>query len=146
MNIIYSTNKDDLAPLEVSNFFEGWPEQPNEKVLRKSIENASYIVLAIDADKKKLVGYITALSDDVLSAYIPFLEVEQSYRKNGIGHALVEKMVEQLEHLYMIDLVCDKELASFYGEAGFESWHAMIFRNYRNQSGAKHADLGDGTN
>jgi hypothetical protein len=36
----------------------------------------------------------------------------------------------------MIDLVCDKEIAGFYKEAGFESDHAMIKRNYVNQSGS----------
>ena len=85
---------------------------------------------------KKLVGYITAISDNVLSAYIPFLEVGEKYQKQGIGHILVEIMLKQLENLYMIDIVCDKDLAGFYEKAGFRSWHAMIKRNYVNQSGA----------
>ena len=135
MNITYSTEKADLAGLEVTGFFEGWPNKPNESVLRKSIENADYIVLAIDMEKRKLAGYITALSDDVLAAYIPFLEVEKNYQHKGIGHSLVSRLLEQLSHLYMIDLVCDKEIADFYKEAGFESWHAMIKRNYANQCG-----------
>jgi len=84
-----------------------------------------------------LVGYITALSDGVLSACIPFLEVIPEYQKQGIGQALVTEMLAQTSHLYMIDLVCDKEIASFYEKAGFQSWHAMIKRNYSNQTGAK---------
>ncbi len=44
-------------------------------------------------------------------------------------------MLEQLNHLYVIDLVCDKELAGFYIGAGFKPRHAMIKRNYANQSG-----------
>lgn len=135
MNIVYSTEKADLTGLETTGFFEGWPNKPIYNVLRKSIENADYIVLAIDTEKRKLAGYITALSDDVLAAYIPFLEVEKGYQHKGIGHALVSKLLEQLSHLYMIDLVCDKEIAGFYKEAGFESWHAMIKRNYSNQCG-----------
>lgn len=134
--IRYSEKKEDLSGLDVSGFFEGWPKKPDSEVLRKSIRGATYVVLAVDTGQKKLVGYITALSDNVLSAYIPFLEVEKSYRECGIGHELVRRMVEQLSHLYMVDLVCDKELAGFYEEAGFESWHAMIRRNYANQSGS----------
>lgn len=140
VHITYSSKKKDLEGLILSGFFEGWPNKPSEDVLKRSIENADYIMLAIDAEKKKLVGYITAISDDVLSAYIPFLEVERSYREQGIGRSLVKMLLEQLSHLYMIDLVCDKELAGFYKEAGFESWHAMIRRNYANQSGIKRAD------
>ncbi len=135
MSVIYSTEKKDLVGLEMTGFFDGWPNKPNESVLQKSIENADYIVLAIDTEKKKLAGYITALSDDALAAYIPFLEVEKNYQHKGIGHMLVNKILEQLGHLYMIDLTCDKELAGFYSEAGFKSWHAMIKRNYANQGG-----------
>ena len=129
-NIVYSTDPGGMKGLDLKNFFDGWSKKPDEEVLRKSIKNADYMVLAIDAEKKKLVGYSTALSDDVLSAYIPFLEVEKAYRKRGIG-----KMLAQLDHLYMIDIVCDKELAGFYAEAGLKSWHAMIKRNYANQGG-----------
>lgn len=134
--IRYSTNKKDLENLEIKGFFEGWPEKPNEDVLKKSIENSGVVVLAVDDEKKKLIGYITALTDGVLSAYIPFLEVQKNYQKQGIGHELVKRMTNELKDLYMIDLVCDKELADFYSEAGFVSWNAMIKRNYANQSGA----------
>ena len=135
MNITYSTNKADLSGLNMTGFFKDWSNKPSEEVLRKSIENADYVVLAIDTEKAKLAGYITALSDSVLAAYIPFLEVVETYQHKGLGHALVGKLLEQLSHLYMIDLVCDKEIAGFYAEAGFESWHAMIKRNYTNQGG-----------
>lgn len=134
--VVYSINKNDLTNLAIENFFAGWPNKPSEKVLRKSIENADYIALAIDKDRGKLAGYITAISDKVLSAYIPFLEVEKEYQGQGVGRTLVEKLLEQLKDIYMIDVVCDKKVAGFYEEAGFKSWHAMIRRNYANQSGA----------
>ena len=134
-NIVYSTDKNDLTSLKIENFFAGWPHKPSEEILRKSIVNADYVVLAIDKNKKRLVGYITALSDTVLSAYIPFLEVEKEYQGQGLGSTLVKKMLEQLSDLYMIDVVCDKKIAGFYKEAGFQSWHAMIKRNYASQSG-----------
>jgi len=121
--------------LVMTDFFQGWPNPPRSEVLLQSILNADYVVLAIDTDCNQLVGYITAVSDNVLSAYIPFLEVIPPYQKQGIGHQLVEQMMAQLAHLYMIDLVCDKEIAGFYAEAGLVSWHAMIKRNYANQRG-----------
>lgn len=135
-NITYSTEAKEIDNLEVTGFFEGWQSKPSDEALRSSIKNATYVVLAIDTTNNKLVGYITALSDRVFAAYIPFLEVLSSYRFHGIGHTLVEKMTAQLNHLYMIDLVCDEEKASFYAEAGFQSWHAMIKRNFENQRGA----------
>jgi ribosomal protein S18 acetylase RimI-like enzyme len=134
-NIIYSSDKNDIKNLTRENFFAGWPNKPSEEVLRKSIANATYAILAIDTKNNRLAGYITALSDDVLSAYIPFLEVDKNYQKQGIGRRLVEEMLKQLDHLYMIDLVCDKEMVGFYAKTGFKSWHAMIKRNSSHQSG-----------
>lgn len=77
------------------------------------------------------------MSDGVLSAYIPFLEVDKRYQKQGIGIRLVEEILKQLDHLYMIDLICDTELTGFYEKTGFKSWHGMIRRNYTNQSGVQ---------
>lgn len=146
MDIIYSSDKAALDGLKLSGFFEGWPQKPSEEILRKSIENADYVVLAIDTKQKRLAGYITALSDKVLAAYIPFLEVEQGYRHHSIGHELVRKLLGQIDHLYMLDLVCDKELAGFYEEAGFKPWHAMIKRNKKFGSSPNFANCArDGT-
>lgn len=136
-DITYSINKNDIKNLSIGNFFVGWPNKPSIEILKQGVERADYAVLAIDTENNMLAGYITAITDHTLSAYIPFLEVEETYQKQGIGHELVTRILEQLQHLYMIDLVCDKELADFYSEAGFESWHAMIKRNYANQSGCQ---------
>jgi len=133
--IIYSTTKEEVQGLTISDFFQGWPNPPSVEVLSQSILNSDYVVLAIDEDSRQLVGYITAVSDNVLSAYIPFLEVIPSYQKQGIGHELVNQMLEQLEHLYMVDLVCEPEMVSFYESFGLRSGQAMVRRNYGNQAG-----------
>ena len=93
-NIEYSVNKSELDSIgiESGSFFEGWPKKPNEEVMRKSIMDADYAVLAIDRKESRLIGYITAVSDNVLSAYIPFLEVVAKYQKQGIGHTLVNSV------------------------------------------------------
>ncbi len=93
--------------------------------------------MAIDQTTNEIIGYITAISNGVMSAYIPFLEVDVRYQKIGIGKKLVMLMLEQLEQFYMVDLICDKNLAGFYKEAGLEPWHGMIKRNYQNQAGPR---------
>lgn len=82
-NIIYSTNKKDIKNLSINGFFEGWPNKPSDNILKESIIKSSYTVLAIDIENKKLVGYINAISDTVLSAYIPFLEVLPLYQNKA---------------------------------------------------------------
>jgi predicted N-acetyltransferase YhbS len=81
------------------------------------------------------VGYITAISDGVLSAYIPLLEVLPGWRGQGIGSVLVRRMLEALKHLYMIDLLCDEDVQPFYALHGMKSATGMCLRDYDRQTG-----------
>lgn len=84
-----------------------------------------------------IVGYITAISDGVLSSYVPFLEVDKRYQGKGIGSTLLKKILKELDGLYMTDLVCDEEKAGFYEKAGMMKWNAMILRRFEHQVGIK---------
>lgn len=75
-----------------------------------------------------------AISDGVLSAYIPLLEVLPDYRGRGIGTRIVTMMLDSLD-LYMVDLVCDDDLVPFYERLGLHRSSAMIRRRYDRQSG-----------
>src|SRR5262249_47495895 len=70
-------------------------------------------------DGSKLVGFATAVSDGVLAAYIPFLEVLPSHQGRGIGTELVRRILDRLDDLYMVDVVCDASLEPFYERLGF---------------------------
>jgi ribosomal protein S18 acetylase RimI-like enzyme len=70
-----------------------------------------------------------------LSAYIPLLEVLPKYQKYGIGQELTRQMLKKLNHLYMIDLLCDQNLQDFYAKLEMKSASGMIIRNYSKQSG-----------
>jgi ribosomal protein S18 acetylase RimI-like enzyme len=96
------------------------------------LKRSDHVVLAVDGDQ--VVGFITAISDGVLSAYIPLLEVLPSYRQQGIGSELVRQMLEKLRGLYMVDLVCDPELQGFYARLGMKPYAAMIIRNFDSAS------------
>jgi GNAT superfamily N-acetyltransferase len=47
------------------------------------------------------------------------LEVLPDYQTHGIGSALIRRLVERLDGLYMIDLSCDASLEPFYERLGF---------------------------
>jgi hypothetical protein len=47
------------------------------------LAGSDHVVLAIDKASGDVVGFITALSDGVLCAYISFLEVVPGYRQRG---------------------------------------------------------------
>jgi ribosomal protein S18 acetylase RimI-like enzyme len=133
--IRYSYDTNDIVDTQVGGFFVGWPDPPNNKTFLTLLK-ASERVLALD--DHRLVGFITAHTDGVLSAYIPLLEVLPEYQKQGIGKELVKRMFERLKNLYMIDLVCDDDLIPFYEKLGMSKSTGMIFRNYKRQSGNLH--------
>ena len=77
-----------------------------------------------------MIGFINAITDKTISAYIPLLEVIPEYRNRGIGSELVRRMVMLLKDYYMIDVSCDKDLERFYNNLGFAPLSAMTIRNY----------------
>tara|TARA_R110000868_G_scaffold242548_1_gene498068 strand:+ start:37177 stop:37596 length:420 start_codon:yes stop_codon:yes gene_type:complete len=129
----YISDFRKVASLDVAGFFVGWPKPPDDDVFRQLLESSYKVVLALDGEK--LVGFITAISDGVLSAYIPFLEVLPQYQSQGIGAELVKRMQGQLSHLYMVDLLCDQELVGYYEKQGMQPATGAMLRNYQNQSG-----------
>ena len=134
--ILYKTYYEDLKYLEIEEgFFAGWPNPPNKEQQRKILENSYKSLVAIDKKSNKIIGFINAISDGILSAYIPLLEVLPKYQKQGIGSELVKKMLEELNDFYMVDLCCDESLQPFYEKFDMLKSQAMICRNYKYQRG-----------
>lgn len=138
--IRFQQSLEGVTTTQLQGFFVGWPQPPSPTTHRRLLQGSQHIVLAVDEATEHVVGFITALSDGVLSAYIPHLEVLPAYQGRGIGSALVQQMLAQLRELYMIDLICDPELQPFYERLGMRPWSGMVVRNYDRQSGAAPGD------
>ena len=111
---VYTTDVAELAPDDLGGFFVGWPSPPSPERHLEILRGSDHVVLARDGDDGQVVGFVTAISDGVLSAFIPLLEVLPRYQGHGIGSELVRRMLAELDGFYMIDLVCDDELEGFY--------------------------------
>ena len=134
--IFYKFYSADLKNLEIGEgFFGGWPNPPSKEMHRKILENSFKSLVAVDEKNNKIIGFINAVSDGVLSVYIPLLEVLSEYQGKGIGSELVKKMLEELNDFYMVDLLCDEGLQSFYMKLGMKKSQGMICRNYKYQCG-----------
>lgn len=136
-DIHYTTSLDGLTADQLMGFFVGWPNPPSPETFLRLLGGSSHRVLAIDSASGDVIGFITAISDGVLSAYIPLLEVLPPYQGQGIGSELTRRMLLELNKFYMIDLACDATLASYYERFGMVKTTAMIRRNYVNQSGSE---------
>ena len=133
--IEYIYTSEGIMPQQIQGFFEDWPDPPSPETHLRLLANSDEIVLAVDDETGNIVGYITAISDNVLSAYIPLLEVLPEYRGRGIGRELVRRILDRLKGLYMVDLLCDSDLQPFYASLGMVPVTGMMLRNYGRQSG-----------
>lgn len=133
--IRYVDSIESLTAENLRGFFVGWQNPPSTETHLELLKNSSALVLAVESETGNVVGFITAISDGVLSAYIPLLEVLPAYQKRGIGLELTRRMLVKLKDLYMVDLLCDEGLQSFYAKLGMKRAQGMFLRNYERQAG-----------
>jgi ribosomal protein S18 acetylase RimI-like enzyme len=136
--IRYTSDLAGISADHLQGFFEGWINPPSPETHLALLAHSDYVVLARDEENGNVVGFVTAIGDGILSAYIPFLEVLSSYRGQGIGRELMRRMLERLGDFYMVDLLCDPELQPFYARLGMSPAAGMLLRNYDRQSGRGH--------
>jgi len=132
--IEYHDDCVDVGPEDLEGFFVGWPTPPSPEAHLEILKRSSEIVLAVDGDSGQVVGFVTAVTDGVICAYIPLLEVLPSFQKRGIGRELMRQLLDKFKHLYMIDLTCDVERQSFYRRLGMRESTGMMIRNFDRQS------------
>lgn len=132
--IEYRETADGLTPKSLQGFFHGWPNPPSPETHLALLRGSAHVVLAVEEDR--VIGFVTAISDGVLSAHVTFLEVLAEHREQGIGSELMRRIVARLQSLYAVDLVCDPALAPFYERLGFRPGHAMLRRDLSRQAGA----------
>ena len=135
--IKYQDHMRGVSADKLKGFFVDWPNPPAPATHLKLLRNSGLRVLAVDGKTGNVIGFITAITDGILCAYIPFLEVLPSYQGRGIGKELVKRMLRKLRNAYMVDLMCDKELRKFYKRFDMQPSTGMIKRSYPNQSGNK---------
>ena len=127
--ITYEVTANDIREDELHGFFVDWPTAPSPTRHLEILRGSRHVVLARDTDNQRIVGFVTAVGDGVLSAYLPLLEVLPEYQGRGIGTELVRHILEQLEGYYMVDLCCDEELVRFYERFGMTRLVGMALRN-----------------
>ncbi|PSS32774.1 Acetyltransferase [Actinidia chinensis var. chinensis] len=129
--IIFSSGGDlDVYDLQALCDKVGWPRRPLSKVAA-ALKN-SYMVAALHSvrkspgagenDQKKLIGMARATSDHAFNATIWDVLVDPSYQGQGLGKALVEKLIRALlqRDIGNISLFADSQVVEFYRNLGFE--------------------------
>lgn len=119
--IRYQESLAGIAPAHLTGFFVGWRYPPTPEMHHRLLAGSDRIVLAIDDESGNVVGFVTAITDGVLSGFIPLLEVLPNYQRQGIGHELMRRMLALLADLPNVDLLCDDDPIAFYERFGMIS-------------------------
>ena len=125
--------EDDPSTIKVAQlgggFFQGCAVAPTADLHLAHLRGSEVAICAIDSESSAVVGFVTAIGDGVLTAFLPMLEVLPAYRGQGIATQLVKRVLARLEDRYSVDLVCDPALVPFYERLGGQAWTAMVWRN-----------------
>ncbi len=116
--IAFTDTIDGVRADQLAGFFVGWSRRPSAELHLSVLRRSDRIVIARDTQTGSVAGFVTALTDGLMAGYITLLEVRPGYQRRGIGTQLVQRMLDALEPLYMIDALCDEEVLPFYRRFG----------------------------
>ena len=127
--IKYADDINQIKSEQLQGFFVGWKSPLTPERHYELLRGSTHFIVAFNGDKA--IGFITALSDGVNSAFIPLLEVLPDYQTQGIGSELVRRMLIKLENITNIDLTCDPDVQPFYERFKMLRSTGMILRKYK---------------
>lgn len=125
--ISYTTDLGSLTESDLVGFFVDWPAPPSPAQHLAVLRGSYRAVIALE--EGQVVGFVNMISDGVLTAFIPWLEVRPSFQGRGIGTELMRRIVAEAAHLYSIDLTCDESLRPYYERLGMAALTGMGLRN-----------------
>lgn len=134
--ITYTDSLDTISADQLGGgFFAGWLRPLSPEVHLRTMRSASAAIVALDTETSQVVGYITMLTDGILTAFIPNIEVLSTYQGQGIGSELMRRMLAKLERIPNIDLMCDPDVQPFYSRLGMKPVVGMVIRKPHNGLG-----------
>mgnify|MGYP006292706101 CR=1 FL=1 len=106
--------KDEVLDLYRAN---GWSAAEKPDKLLPALRNAHSLVTA--RLEGRLIGIGNAISDGFLVVYYPHLLVHPDYQNQGIGRAMMTKLLVKYSDFHQQMLTADQEAIGFYESMGF---------------------------
>jgi ribosomal protein S18 acetylase RimI-like enzyme len=128
--VFYSESLHGITPSKLRGFHADWANPPSSEKLFRMMRGSHSVVLAIDDKTEKVIGYVAALSDGHLFAFVSSIEVLPAYRGQGIGTELMRRMLARYTNMYGVDLLCDESLRPFYEKFQMQALTGMALRRY----------------
>ena len=130
--IVYKTDINNLDweklvdLYDETDMFIGLGRKRDSEKIRRSVENSYRVVTAWDSGK--IVGAARMISDGECYGWIHDMAVLETYRKQGIGRTIIEKLLEGNEKL-LVGLTSSFEAVDFYTKLEFNK-HKTAMAKY----------------
>lgn len=119
MNLIYKQN-GTITSKEIIDLCSavGW----SRKIDDYEIILNNYFAYYVCYDDKKVVGFVSVISDGFLNAYIQDLMVHPNYQCNEIGSNLLKMSINYIKknRIQNVSLICYEKLIEFYKKHNFK--------------------------
>jgi GNAT superfamily N-acetyltransferase len=127
--MIYDDFDGSVKEEDLEGLLSHWDFKPSPGTLLKMLQGSSVAIVAREPGSPRICGYVAALTDYSVCAYISALEVRLEYRKRGIGTALLNRVTERLD-VHGTYLSCAPAVIPFYESAGFKQVVGMSRRRF----------------
>ena len=119
---------DRIIPNELNHFFQDWKSPPSLEIKGGLLNGADLIITV--RENGKLIGFLTAISDGVMHAFITLVEVLKTHQGKGVGTHLMKIAVSHFKGYYDIVLITDPDKGTFYKKFGFNKIYGMHIRDF----------------
>jgi len=113
---------------ELDCFFQNWKSPPSSEIKNKLLKGSDLIITT--RENGKLVGFLTAINDGAMHAFITLVEVLESHQGQGIGRNLMKLTISHFKGYYHIVLITDPDKGAFYKKFGFNEIYGMHIRDF----------------
>ena len=113
---------------ELNTFFQNWKSPPSTETRSKLLTGSDLVITT--RENGRLVGFLTAISDGAMHAFITLVEVLESHQRKGIGRRLMELAISNFKGYYDIVLITDPDKGEFYKKLGFREIYGMHVRDF----------------
>ncbi len=116
-----SDNKEYIQLHEVKRLLEQsyWANKRSLETIQVAIENSLCFGVYLEATKQQ-VGFARVLTDYATSFYLCDVIIDEAYRGNGMGKALMERIVTDQRLKSLKGLLITKDAHKLYENYGFE--------------------------
>ncbi len=120
-SIRYRDTAESLRPEQLHGFRTEWLRPPSPETTLRSLQRMNAVVVALDEEADRAVGFACGFTDQTLLLYIWDVEVLPKYRGQGIDEELVRQLVAAHE-LYQINTITQPERRGLFERLGFREY------------------------